>query len=145
MSSRLRRHRWRHRWRPATRRKVRPVSISDPDQSVVIATAALAVLVTMCAMIAVAAMLAWSTMQQRADTIAELVAASADVALALRDAERGREALRHVVQLRHGDPGATVATRRYRVLVTYTQSGRRRSACVALVSMPVTTGSVPPC
>lgn len=74
-------------------RKLRPVSISIQISRVVIATAALAVLVTMCAMIVVAAMLAKSTMQQRADTIAELVAASADVALALRDVERGHEVL----------------------------------------------------
>lgn len=105
---------------PATRRKVRPVSISIQISRVVIATAALAVLVTMCAMIAVAAMLARSTMQQRADTIAELVAASADVALALRDAERGREALSAlsssdtVTQARLLQPDDTV-------LVTYTQ------------------------
>lgn len=77
----------------ADRPVARSVSISIQISRVVIATAALAVLVTMCAMIAVAAMLAKSTLQQRADTVAELLAAGADVALALRDAERGREAL----------------------------------------------------
>lgn len=71
----------------------RQVSISAQISRVVIVTATLAVVLTMIAMIAVAAFLARNAAQQRASTIAELVAASADVALVLRDAERGREVL----------------------------------------------------
>lgn len=73
--------------------RMRPVSISRQISRVVIATATLAVVLTMLAMIIVAAFLARSASQQRASTIAELIAASADVPLVLRDAERGREAL----------------------------------------------------
>lgn len=79
---------------------VTPVSIATQISRVVIATAAFAVFVTMCAMIVVAAVVARNTMQHRADTIAELVAANADVALALRDSERGREVL---AALSHSD------------------------------------------
>ncbi len=71
----------------------RPVSISIQISRVVVITAAIAVLLTMLVMVAVAAFLARSAAQQRANTIAELVAASADVPLVLKDAERGREAL----------------------------------------------------
>ena len=74
-------------------RKKKPVSISIQISWVVVITAATAVVLTMLAMIAVAAFLARSAAQQRADTIAELVAASADVPLVLKDAERGRDAL----------------------------------------------------
>jgi len=71
----------------------RPVSISAQISRVVIVTATLAVVLTMVAMIAVAAFLARNAAQQRAATIAELVAASADVPLVLRDPDRGREVL----------------------------------------------------
>lgn len=71
----------------------RQVSISAQISRVVIFTATLAVVLTMVAMIAVAAFLARSAAQQRASTIAELVAASADVPIVLRDADRGREVL----------------------------------------------------
>ena len=70
-----------------------PISISIQIRRVVIVTAAIAVLLTMLAMIAVAVFLARNAAHQRAKTIAELVAASADVPLVLKDAERGREAL----------------------------------------------------
>ena len=69
------------------------VSISRQISRVVVVTAALAVVLTMLAMIAVAAYLARSATLQRANTVAELVAANADVPLVLKDAERGREAL----------------------------------------------------
>lgn len=71
----------------------KPVSISAQISRVVVITAAIAVVLTMLVMIAVAAFLARNAAQQRANTIAELVAASADVPLVLKDAERGREAL----------------------------------------------------
>ena len=69
------------------------LSISNQISWVVVTTAAIAVVLTMLAMIAVAAFLARNAAQQRADTIAELVAASADVPLVLKDAQRGRETL----------------------------------------------------
>jgi diguanylate cyclase len=71
----------------------RSVSISVQISRVVMITAFTAVLLTMLAMIVVAALLAQHTAQQRAHTIADLLAASADVPLVLRDAERGREVL----------------------------------------------------
>ena len=71
----------------------RPVSISVQISRVVIVTAAVAVLLTMLAMIAVASVLAQRATQQRAYTIAELLAASSDVPLVLHDAERGRDVL----------------------------------------------------
>lgn len=71
----------------------RPVSISVQISRVVIVTAAVAVLLTMVAMIAVAAVLAQRATQQRAYTIAELLAASAAVPLVLRDVDRGRDVL----------------------------------------------------
>ncbi len=71
----------------------RPVSISVQIRRVVMITAAVAVALTMLAMIAVAAILAEAATKQRAQTIAELLAASADVPLALHDAERGRDVL----------------------------------------------------
>ena len=71
----------------------KPVSISVQISRVVAITAAIAVGLTMLVMIAVAAFLARNAAQQRANTIAELVAASAEVPLVLKDAERGREAL----------------------------------------------------
>jgi len=73
--------------------KRRPVSISVQISRVVIITAAVAVALTMLAMIAVAAVLAQGASQQRAYTIAELLAASSEVPLVLRDAERGRDVL----------------------------------------------------
>ena len=71
----------------------RPISISIQITRVVIVTTTIAVLLTMLAMILVAVLLARNAAQHRAKTIAELVAASADVPLVLKDAERGREAL----------------------------------------------------
>ena len=70
-----------------------PVSISVQVSRVVIVTAAIAVVLTMIVMILVAALFARNAAQQRANTIAELIAATADVPLVLKDAERGREAL----------------------------------------------------
>ena len=69
------------------------VSISAQVSRVVVSTAAIAVMLTMLVMITVAALLTRNAAYQRAATIAELVAASADVPLALKDPERGREAL----------------------------------------------------
>jgi len=69
------------------------VSISRQISRVVIITASAAVVLTMLAMLAVAILLARSASQQRAGTIAELVAASADVPLVLKDPDRGRDAL----------------------------------------------------
>ncbi len=70
-----------------------PVSISVQISRVVVVTAAIAVALTMMVMILVAALFARSAAQQRANTIAELIAANADVPLVLKDAERGRETL----------------------------------------------------
>ncbi len=71
----------------------RLVSISVQVSRVVVVTAATAVVLTMAVMILVAALFAHSAAQQRANTIAELIAANADVPLVLKDAERGRETL----------------------------------------------------
>ena len=73
--------------------KPRTVSISVEISRVVIITAAVAVALTMAAMIVVAGVLAKSAAQQRAYTISELLAASAAVPLAFRDADRGRDVL----------------------------------------------------
>jgi diguanylate cyclase (GGDEF)-like protein len=70
-----------------------PISISVQISRVVIVTATVAVVLTMLVMIVVAAFLARGAAQQRASTIAELLAANADVPLVLRDADRGRQAL----------------------------------------------------
>ncbi len=70
-----------------------PVSISVQVSRVVVVTAAIAVVLTMIVMILVAALFARSAAQQRANTIAELIAANADLPLVLKDADRGREAL----------------------------------------------------
>lgn len=56
-------------------------------------TAAIAVVVTMSVMLAVAAVLANVASEERARTIAQLLAAGAEVPLVLRDAERGSEVL----------------------------------------------------
>jgi len=56
-------------------------------------TAAIAVVLTMSVMLAVAAVLAKSASEERARTIAQLLAAGAEVPLTLGDAERGREVL----------------------------------------------------
>jgi diguanylate cyclase len=73
--------------------KKAPVSISVQVSRVVVVTAAIAVTLTMLVMILVAALFARSAAQQRASTIAELIAANADVPLVLKDADRGRETL----------------------------------------------------
>ena len=75
------------------RPRARSVSISAQVSRAVLIATTLAVLATMVSMMAVVGALAIGSMQQRADTIAELLAANSDVALALRDAERGRQAL----------------------------------------------------
>lgn len=104
-----------------------PVSISIQISRVVIITATLAVVLTMLVMIGVAAFLARSAAQQRANTIAELVAASADVPLVLRDAERGREVLAalsssdSVLSARLIEPAGNA-------LVTYLHKGRALAA-----------------
>ncbi|MBC7709919.1 MAG: diguanylate cyclase [Rhizobacter sp.] len=69
------------------------VSISHQISRVVMITAAIAIVVTMSVMLAVAAVLAQSASVERARTIAQLLAASAEVPLILNDAERGREVL----------------------------------------------------
>ena len=69
------------------------VSISHQISRVVMITATIAIVVTMSVMLAVAAVLAQSASVERARTIAQLLAASAEVPLILNDAERGREVL----------------------------------------------------
>ena len=103
----------------------RPVSISVQISRVVIVTAAVAVLLTMVAMIAVAGVLAKSATQQRAYTIAELLAASAAVPLVLRDVERGRDVL-SALATSDGVVRARLIDRDEKVLVTYLhkQQGR---------------------
>ena len=98
--------------------KRRPVSISVQISRVVMITAAVAVLLTMLAMIAVAAILAQGATQQRARTIAELLAASADVPLVLHDAERGRDVL-SALSSSESVLRARLMDREGKVLVTY--------------------------
>ena len=71
----------------------RETSTSAQIGRVVILTAAVAVLLTTVAMTAVAAIVARNATHQRAATIAELIAASADVPLALRDVDGARDLL----------------------------------------------------
>lgn len=71
----------------------RETSTSAQIGRVVIFTALIAVLVTTLALTAVAAVVARNATMQRATTIAELIAASADVPLALRDADGARDVL----------------------------------------------------
>jgi diguanylate cyclase (GGDEF)-like protein len=96
----------------------RQVSISVQISRVVIFTAALAVLLTMLAMIVVAAVLARGASEDRAHTIAELLAASAGVPLVLRDAERGREVL-SALSTSEGVVRAQLLERSGSVLATY--------------------------
>ena len=96
----------------------RPVSISVQISRVVIITAAVAVLLTMIAMIAVAPALAQGATQQRAYTIAELLAASSDVPLVLNDAERGRDVL-SALSTSDGVVRARLIDRDSKVLATY--------------------------
>lgn len=98
----------------------RQVSISVQISRVVIVTAAVAVMLTMAAMIVVAAVLARGATQQRAYTIAELLAASASVPLVLRDVERGREVL-SALSTSDGVVRARLIDRDDKVLVTYLQ------------------------
>ena len=104
----------------------RPVSISVQISRVVIITAAVAVLLTMIAMIAVAAVLAQDATQQRAYTIAELLAASSDVPLVLNDAERGRDVL-SALSTSDGVVRAQLIGRDGKVLVTYLQKQQSRA------------------
>ena len=101
------------------------VSISVQISRVVIITAAVAVVLTMLAMIAVAAVLARGATQQRAYTIAELLAASADLPLVLKDAERGRDVL-SALSTSDGVVRARLIDRDGNVLATYVhkQQGR---------------------
>lgn len=78
---------------PKMARRKRQVSISVQISRVVVCTAALAVFLTMLAMIAVASRLAHDASKARAHTIAELIAANSAVPLVLRDASRGQELL----------------------------------------------------
>ena len=112
----------------------RAVSISTQMSRVVSITAVIAVVLTMLAMIAVAAFLARNVAQQRANTIAELLAASADVPLELKDAVRGREAL---AALSSSDAvlSARLVDASGVVLATLTHPGNATSAS------KVTTGS----
>ena len=100
-----------------------PVSISHQISRVVMITAAVAVSLTMLAMIAVAAILAQAATQQRAQTIAELLAANADVPLVLQDADRGSEVL---AALTSSDSvlRARLIERNGKVLVTYLNKRR---------------------
>lgn len=100
-----------------------PVSISVQISRVVALTALIAVLLTMFAMISVAALLARSAAEQRARTIAELVAASAEVPLVLKDAQSGREAL-SALSTSDAVLGARLIDASGGILVTYTQSPR---------------------
>ncbi len=99
----------------------RQVSISVQISRVVIFTAAIAVLLTMLVMMVVAAVIARGAAQDRAHTIAELLAASAGVPLVLRDAERGREVL-SALSTSDGVVRAQVTDRDGAVLVTYEQN-----------------------
>lgn len=114
------------RLRPFMRFERRPVSISVQISRVVIVTAAVAVALTMVAMIAVAAVLARGATQQRAYTIAELLAAGSDVPLVLRDADRGRDLL-SALSTSDGVLRARLIDRDGKVLVTYVhkQQGRQ--------------------
>ncbi len=101
------------------------MSISVQISRVVIITASLAVLLTMLAMIAVASVLARGFTQQRAYTIAELLAASADVPLVLHDAERGRELL-SALSTSDGVVRARLIDRDGHALVTYLHKQQSR-------------------
>ena len=96
----------------------RPVSISVQISRVVIITAAVAVLLTMVAMITFASVLAQRATQQRAYTIAELLAASADEPLVLRDVDRGRDVL-SALATSDGVVRARLIDRDGKELVTY--------------------------
>ena len=103
--------------------KTWPVSISRQISRVVMITAAVAVSLTMLAMIAVAAILAQAATQQRAQTIAELLAANADVPLVLQDADRGSEVLA-VLSSSDSVLRARLIERNGKVLVTYLNKRR---------------------
>jgi diguanylate cyclase (GGDEF)-like protein len=78
---------------PVGLRAARQVSISTQISRVVVSTAALAVGLTMLVMIVVAMVLAQGASKDRAQIIAELIAANSAVPLVLRDAARGQELL----------------------------------------------------
>ena len=105
--------------------KRQSVSISVQISRVVIITAAVAVLLTMMAMITVAAVLAQGAAQQRAYTIAELLAASAEVPLVLRDVDRGRDVL-SALSTSDGVVRARLIDRDGKVLVTYVHKQQSR-------------------
>ena len=105
--------------------KRQSVSISVQISRVVIITAAVAVLLTMMAMITVAAVLAHGAAQQRAYTIAELLAASAEVPLVLRDVDRGRDVL-SALSTSDGVVRARLIDRDGKVLVTYVHKQQSR-------------------
>ena len=107
-----------------------PVSISVQISRVVILTALIAVVLTMFAMISVAALLAQSAAEQRARTIAELVAASAEVPLVLKDAERGREAL-SALSTSDAVLSARLIDASGSILVAYTQPRRALGASLS--------------
>ena len=102
----------------------RTVSISVQISRVVIITAAVAVVLTMAAMLAVAGALAKRAAQQRAYTIAELLAASAAVPLVLRDVERGRDVL-SALATSDGVVRARIIDRNDKTLVTYLPKQQR--------------------
>ncbi len=104
----------------------RPVSISVQISRVVIITAALAVLLTMMTMIVVAFVLAKGATKERAYTIAELLAASADLPLVLRDAERGRDVL-SALSTSDGVVRARLIDREQKVLAVYAHKPQGRS------------------
>ena len=74
-------------------KQLRETSTSAQIGRVVIFTAALAVIFTTLAMTLVAAVLARNATQQRADAFVELIAANADVTLALGDVDGATDVL----------------------------------------------------
>lgn len=105
------------------RREKRQVSISVQISRVVVITAALAVLLTMVAMIVVAALLARGAAQERAHTIAELIASNSAVPLVLRDAARGRELL-SALSTSEGVVRAQLTDRAGNLLGSYAEAAR---------------------
>ena len=110
-------------------------------------TAAIAILVTMSVMLAVAAALARSASEERARTIAQLLAASAEVPLVMRDAERGHDVL-SALSPSEGVIGARLIDRNYKVLASIKASAAERvgaggSSILRRLDMSNVTASIP--
>ena len=105
----------------------RTVSISVQISRVVVCTAALAVLLTMLAMIVVAGMFARDESKARAHTIAELIAANSAVPLVLRDASRGQELLA-ALSTSHGVVRARLTDRNGALLGNYLSTSNQLDA-----------------